>query len=121
MTEIGGAFTKTLSLSSGTFTNVSAPTGEQIKITMVYGKRQSDGAPRNADLHISPANGAENNDQQGTRPNTTRIPPVGANYNGDTTGNTGLQPIFMTDSDPLFVGSGAAGTIDVLLQGVRVA
>lgn len=120
MTEIGGVFTKTVSLSASSFTTVSAATGEQVKITMAYGKRPGNGGEKNSNVYISPANGAENDANRGTTTGRS-VPPVGANYNGGTANNSSLQPIFITDSDPLYVGSTHANPLDVLIQGVRVA
>lgn len=121
MTEIGGVFTTTVQVAGTSFTTVFAPTGEQIKVTMTYAKRQSGGNVRNAELNASPASGAESSPRRGTRTTEAELPSVGANPSNGASDITTLQPIYITDSDGLYIGHGNSSDIDVLIQGVRVA
>jgi len=121
MTEIGGVFTTTVQVTGSSFTTVFAPTGEQVKVTMAYSKRQSGANVENDTLNASPASGAESAARRGTKSNEAEMPPVGGNPSNGSSDITTLQPIYITDSDGLYLGNEASRDIDVLIQGVRVA
>lgn len=123
MTDVGGVYTQTLSLSASSFTSVTAPTGEQIKITLVYAKdpNNNGGFPANDSLSVAPATGGEQTAGDGTTSKAGGIPPIGGNAMGGSNDVDGLQPIFITDADPLYVGNSLSDSMEVFLQGVRVA
>jgi len=121
MPEIGGVFTTTVQLTGSSFSTVFAPTGEQVKVTMTYSKPQSGGRAENESLFVAPANGAESQVASGTQTKQFQIPPVGGNPSISSSDVSALQPIYITDSDGLFVGNEGSKNIDVLIQGVRVA
>jgi len=125
MTEIGAAFTTTINLSGSSFTEIFAPTGEQIKITMVYAKATgtSAGNPANNKLNVSPASGTESKPIHGTVTGASGVPPIGSNSDFDSNSKdiSSLQPTLITDSDGLFIGNDSSNGADVLVRGVRVA
>lgn len=122
MPEVGGVFTTTVSLSTQTFTELFAPAGEQIKITMSYAKTQANGEPVNSLLFIAPASGGEASSSEGTDTATDTIPPIGGNVGPSSTAEGGLQPIYITDSEGLYIGNfDSSNDFDVLIRGVRVA
>lgn len=122
MPEIGGVFTKTIEVSKLSFTTVLAPTGEQIKITNAYGKATYDGDPRNDQLAVSPASGAEIGATAGTKTSKLEVPLLGANPSNGSSDITTLQPIYITDSEGMYVGNiNSNDPVDVVIQGVRVA
>jgi len=121
MTEVGGVFKTSVALASNTFTEIFAPTGEQIKITMAYAKSGS-GNPRNDDFFIAPVTGTETDPSHGTGSGDSEIPPIGGNPSYGSSNVNGLQPVFMTDSQGVHVGnSSTSSNIEIEILGVRVA
>jgi len=120
MTEVGGVFITQLSLSAGSFSTIFAPSGEEIKITMVYAKSQQFAVPENAKTTVSPAIGTENDGSNGTGGRFG--PALGGNQSMGSSSARGIQPVLITDSDGLYVGNKSNDlTLDVIVQGVRIA
>jgi len=120
MTEIGGVFTKPVSLSAQSFTSVFAPTGEQIKITMAH-MRTGNGTSRNSSLFVAPNAGPENDVSRGITSDDDDVPPIGGNASFGSGDAGGAQPIFITDSEAVHLGNTTGATVTIALQGVRVA
>lgn len=125
MTDIGEPFIRQVSLSANAFTTIFAPAGEKRKVTLVVAKAASFGQILpTQDLNVSPANGAENGPNKGyNQPSgATDVPVVGGNATPqDSNSYIGLQPIFISDSDGLYLGEDSGTAVDVFVQGVRIA
>lgn len=122
MTEIGDVYTTLVSLTVGSFTTVFAPTGETIKVTQCFPKlATNDGKfESNGDLLIAPASGNEADQRQGAGGYRTS-PALGGNASNGSSNYQGIQPVFMTDSDGLYIGNNSASDLEIVVQGVRIA
>jgi hypothetical protein len=123
MVEIGEAVIRIVAVTAGTFTTVSAPAGETQKISMVYAKKTSGGGPANDTTSIAPATGNESANTQGSSVTRKDVPIVGGNSDpNDSDSYGGLQPIFIDDSNGLYIGNeSGSNDIDVVVQGVRIS
>jgi hypothetical protein len=130
MTEAGEAFVSIVQLSASSFTEFFAPSGETRKISMAYAKAPSQsgspGVPTNAKFSIAPSNGTETTPTQGVDASKRDVqvrPPLGTNADmiTDTDSIEGLHPLFITDSNGVFLGNNDSSPVDVILQGVRIS
>jgi hypothetical protein len=122
MVEVGEAVIRTVNLASSSFSTVSAPPGETQKISMVYAKEASTGEPRNDNLNVAPATGAESGSAQGAVSVSNDAGTVGGNLEITSNSYDGLQPIFIDDTTGLYIGNDSTGkSIDVIIQGVRIS
>lgn len=119
MVGVGEPFSNTVVLSGSTFTDFFAPSGQRFKVTMVYGSRANDGSDANSELRVKPATGSEDSVFRGVKgPNNTH-PPLGSLTSGASIDL--LQPVYVTDSQALFLSNNTSEQMDVIVQGVRVA
>jgi len=119
MTEIGGVFNTVLTLSNLTFTTLSPPTGEQVKITFVQPK--TDFKVRNSGVNVCLADGSETDEKDGFDTQKDSVFAIGSNHSFGSTDVSSLQPVYITDSQALYLGNDTGNKVDVVVQGVRVA
>jgi len=122
MVEVGEPFTMQETLSKESFITVFAPSGEKRKVTMVVAKAKTgDRFDFYDDFYVAPATGNESGVEQGTR-GKSYLPPLGGNGTYGQDNAAGLQPVYITESDGLYIGWGSTvSDIDVIIQGVRIA
>lgn len=122
MPDIGEPFNRLVTVSTDSFIEYFADSGEKWKVTMIFSKRSSavskSGDMTTKNLFVSPATGNEAGRSEGTN-GSNNHPPLGGNAKGGTD-QGGLQPVYITDSNGLYIGNDGPESI-VAIQGVRVA
>lgn len=119
MPAIGEPFIRTVSIAGSSSIVFTADTGEKWKVTMAYAK--TGGSPDNDLLAAAPATGNESTESEGTVTGQADAPPIGSHTNDGGSRIDQLQPVFIDDTSGLYLGNGNGATMNVVVQGVRVA